>query len=295
MLDMGAQGAIFIVFGVIVIGALVAAVLTRRRRAEAKRRQFADRLGQGSRVESVGQLTGEIAHDFNNVLMVLQLNLDLALKAAEADPPDLDRLVERLSEANDATQRATALTGHLAAFRNRRSQPEAPVDLGDLLSRLEPLWPMLVGSAINVRMSISGSGLTVYGYEPQLEQVVWNLVINARDAMPNGGDLTIDLLPVTGDPGLNGAPSLIRLMVKDSGSGIAADELDKIFEPLFTTKPTGLATGLGLTTVQNVIRDGGGSVRVDSQVGVGTSFIVELPEAVPHSRPTNGSTPNALH
>jgi two-component system, cell cycle sensor histidine kinase and response regulator CckA len=260
-------------------------------RIQAEQRLFAsmeaqraleEQLVHAQKLESVGRLAGGVAHDFNNLLTVIMGYVSLA---SEDKASDLD-LRGALHQIHDAAERGATLVGQLLAFARRQIHQPRPVNLRELVARLEQMLSRLIGE--DVRLETRPSELTVSADPGQLEQVLVNLVVNARDAMPRGGVLTIEMrtLYVEADAAKSFeiAPGqFAELVVSDTGSGMSEDVRQRVFEPFFTTKPFGEGTGLGLATCYGIVRQHQGAIWVDSELGQGTSFHILLPlaEAAP--------------
>jgi len=267
--------------------------------AEAARRIEAEsRLNQAQKMEAVGQLTGGIAHDFNNILQVIMGSLEIvmiALQRGAADGPGTDAraLAERVTAtAQRATQSAKQLIQRLLAFS--RQQPLAPMmlDVNRLVGDMTEIIERLLGATIRVKTQLAPEGPTVFADRNQLESVLLNLVVNARDAMPKGGLLRIEAANVDQreDCPDDLAPGqYVELSVADTGCGIAKEHLHRVFEPFFTTKDTGQGSGLGLSMVYGFVKQSGGHVRIDSDVGRGTTVRIYLPR----SHPDAAATPDA--
>lgn len=240
--------------------------------AERERAQAA--LVQAQKMEAVGQLTGGIAHDFNNLLTVVQGNLELIQHRTN------DEKIERLSGfALQAADRAAKLTSQLLAFSRTQRLSLKPLSLNLLIGGMNDLLARTIGTRISIEMSFDSDDPWVMADSNQLELAILNLAINARDAMPDGGRLTISSAhtdSATGDlaPGSYGV-----VTIRDTGSGIPARLLEKVFDPFFTTKPVGKGTGLGLSQVYGIARQSGGTVQIDSIDGEGTSVEIWLPTA----------------
>ncbi len=250
--------------------------------AEARRREAAEAaLRQVQKMEAVGRLTGGVAHDFNNLLTVVIGNLDMLMRRLE---PNDARARRSASLAKEGAIRASLLTQRLLAFS--RQQPLEPkrVDIEDLISGMSDLTRRTLGETITVT-SETQRGIWPVDVDPnQLENAILNLAVNARDAMPDGGRLTIKASNLTvsqqGTHPDDPAPGdWIVIEVADTGVGIPDDVLPKVFEPFFTTKPHGKGTGLGLSQVYGFIKQSGGHVRLDSRAGEGTAVRLYLPRA----------------
>lgn len=238
-------------------------------------------LRQSQKMEAVGQLTGGIAHDFNNMLMGVTGSLDLMRRYIAAGRYDkVDRYMET---ASVAAGRAAALTQRLLAFSRRQSLDPRPVDVNELMQSMSDLIERAADERIDYRLEL-GKSLPAAIVDPhQLESAVLNLAINARDAMPEGGVLTIETQAVDVDEAFAATcPDLapgryLMIAVSDTGVGISEQVIEKVFEPFFTTKPLGQGTGLGLSMIYGFVRQSGGHVRIHSQVGLGTSVKLYLP------------------
>ena len=239
--------------------------------AERERAQAA--LVQSQKMEAVGQLTGGIAHDFNNLLTVIGGNLELIKRRVT------DEKVARLTQfALHASDRAAKLTRQLLAFSRTQRLTLKPVDTASLIGGMEDLLERTIGAQIAIEIELDDGRPWVMADANQLELAILNLVINARDAMPAGGTVRIGssrrVSPETADL-REGA--YVVLTVRDNGTGIPANVLEKVFDPFFTTKPLGKGTGLGLSQVYGIAQQSGGSVRIDSAEGEGTSVELWLP------------------
>jgi len=247
---------------------------------------------QAQKMESVGQLAGGIAHDFNNLLTVIRGTVDLALP----DLPEADPLRADLEQIQQATKRAATLTRQLLAFSRRQVLQPTVLNLGTVISDMEPMLRPLLSENIELASSV-GVGLgNVRADVGQIEQAILNLVINARDAMPEGGTLTLEAENVVLDesyarehPTVRPGPH-VMLAIRDTGAGMDEATRQRIFEPFFTTKARGQGTGLGLSSTYGIIKQSGGSIWVYSEPGRGTTFRVYLPRvddaaAVPRPGP----------
>jgi signal transduction histidine kinase len=240
----------------------------------AQREQTEERLRQSQKMEMIGQLTGGVAHDFNNLLMAVIGNLDLLRKRALSDPIAV-RLVDG---AIQGAQRGAALTQRLLAFARRQDLRVEPANLAELLSGMKDLIQRSIGSQIELTIKAPRELPRVLVDSIQIELAVLNLVVNARDAMPTGGTLTIEVdQPEHEVPsGLRSAPYL-RLSVTDTGFGMDCETLRKATEPFFSTKELGKGTGLGLSMIHGLARQLGGELRLSSEVGRGTRAELWLP------------------
>jgi signal transduction histidine kinase len=243
-----------------------------RERAEAA-------LRQAQRVEAVGQLTGGVAHDFNNLLTVLIGNIELIQNAATLDPS----LAERLRAMRAAAERGAVLTSHLLAFARRQPLLPRAVDLNAVVTGMQDLLESAVGHTVKMELRL-GSDLWPAMVDPtQIELVILNLVINARDATPSGGIVTIETgnrgeAPARPEEPPEGDYVVVRVI--DTGTGMTPEVQSQAFEPFFTTKPPGTGSGLGLSQVFGTARQSGGDVLIESSPGKGTSVSVFLPRAL---------------
>jgi two-component system, cell cycle sensor histidine kinase and response regulator CckA len=249
-----------------------------QRAAEAKLRRNEDQLRQAQKMEAVGRLAGGVAHDFNNLLSVILATASLAIEDLPVDDP----LRPELDEIRKAGERAAALTRQLLAFSRQQVLHPRVVDLNQIVAGLEKMLRRLVGHDAELALVTAPRLGQVLADQGQLEQVIMNLVVNARDALPAGGRITIETANVELDDGeaasMGVAPgSYVRLTVADTGTGMDTATRVRIFEPFFTTKEKGKGTGLGLSTVYGIVIQSGGHVRVHSQPGAGATFEVFLP------------------
>jgi PAS domain S-box-containing protein len=240
--------------------------VTQRIAADNERRALQEQLLQSQKMEAVGRLAGGIAHDFNNLLTVIQGQLSLVAATREAD---LD-LLDSLQPVADAAERAASLTRQLLTFSRRQVKQARALDLARLVGNLAALLRRVLGEDIVLETRMAADDLFVNADPTMLEQVILNLSVNARDAMPFGGRLTLALDRVKGR---------VRLTVSDTGSGISEEDLPRVFEPFFTTKDVGQGSGLGLATVFGIVEQHDGQIEVESTVGRGTTFRVLLPAA----------------
>ncbi|MEX0319613.1 MAG: ATP-binding protein [Ruegeria sp.] len=237
---------------------------------------------QSQKMQAVGQLAGGVAHDFNNLLTAISGHCDLLLLRHDQGDPDYGDLVQINQNAN----RAAALVGQLLAFSRKQTLRPETLDLRDTLSDLIHLLNRLVGEKITLTLSHDPVLRPVRADKRQLEQVLMNLVVNARDAMPNGGEVRIETEIVQLDQPMNRdratlpVGEYVTVKVIDEGIGIASDKLQKVFEPFYTTKRTGEGTGLGLSTAYGIIKQTGGFIFVDSVEGKGSEFTLYLPVCV---------------
>ncbi|MGA8386582.1 MAG: response regulator [Pseudolabrys sp.] len=245
-------------------------------------RTLENHIQQQQKMESVGQLAGGIAHDFNNVLSAIMMATDFLLNAHKPTDPSFKDIMQIKQNAN----RAAALVRQLLAFSRKQTLRPQVLDLGETLSDLGMLLKRLIGEKVALEI-VHGRDLWPVKVDiSQFEQVIVNLVVNARDAMPDGGKLTMRTMNVTADEcakyDYKGMPKAdyVLVEVSDTGTGIPSEIIDKIFEPFFTTKEVGKGTGLGLSTVYGIVKQTGGFIYADSETGW-TSFRIFLPRHVP--------------
>ncbi|HEX2525445.1 MAG TPA: PAS domain S-box protein [Geminicoccus sp.] len=246
-------------------------------------RRAEEQLGQAQKMEAMGQLTGGIAHDFNNLLQVVYGNLNLIRRK----PENPDRVRRWAENGLQAAERGAKLTAQLLAFSRAQKLELRPVAVGALLRGLEDMLKRTLGHMVRVNLDLMDDGVGVFADPTQLEMAVLNLAINARDAMPEGGSLTIEtrLCSIAHDAEL--APGdYLELRIIDNGVGMSPEVLARAFDPFFTTKGVGKGTGLGLSQVYGMVRQAGGSTRITSTVGHGTTVslvlcLAELTTATP--------------
>ncbi len=250
--------------------------VTERKRLEAQ-------LRQSQRLESVGQLAGGIAHDFNNFLSVIRGYARFLVDGLSGDDP----LQSDAQEIEKAAERASRLTSQLLVFSRREVVQHTIVDVGEVLSGITSLLDRTLGEDVALHTDVARPLSHVEADPTQVEQVLVNLVVNARDAMPSGGDLHIALTDV--DPGPGGGRA-VRLTVRDTGTGMPGEVVERAFEPFYSTKPKGQGTGLGLATVYGIVTQAGGTVQIHSTPGAGTTVEVLLPatEAPPSRASASG-------
>jgi PAS domain S-box-containing protein len=250
--------------------------------ALAERAKIEEALRQAQKMEAVGQLTGGIAHDFNNLLAGIMGSLEFLQKRLEAGRTD--GLSRYTAAAMTSAQRATALTQRLLAFARRQPLDPKRVDVNRLVAAMEDLLRRTLGPAINLEMVLAGGLWPTLSDPNQLDSAILNLAINARDAMPHGGRLTIETANTYLDDAYVRAQGAelragqyVTVAVTDSGTGMTPDIIAKAFDPFFTTKPTGQGTGLGLSMVYGFVRQSEGHVTIYSEPGQGTTFRLYLP------------------
>jgi signal transduction histidine kinase len=288
----------------------VSAGADRRISREARERKDQS-LAQAQRLESLGQLAGGVAHDFNNLLGVILNYLSFASEdvaaAAGPDPaPHLAAAGADLTEVKKAAQRAAALTHQLLLFARRDVIRPQVLDIDSVITAIEEMLRMTLGEHVELAIAPAGDLWPVLADPGQLEQVLVNLAVNARDAMPDGGTLTIDTgnIRVDADMIAGGSKARlgrnVRLRVSDTGVGMTADTAEHVFEPFFTTRRDGGGTGLGLATVYGILMQADGDIRIYSEPGAGTTFTITLPvtaeaatplsEPAPYQRAPKGET-----
>jgi PAS domain S-box-containing protein len=271
----------------------IARDISERKRAEAERALLESQLRQVQKMEGIGQLAGGIAHDFNNLLTAIRGYATLAVHEVA---PDSDARSD-LEQIEQAADRATGLTRQLLAFARRAVLQPKLVDLGEIVREVEPMLHRLIDEDVTLITVTPPAHGQVLADPSQMEQVIINLVVNARDAMPDGGTLRIETADVELDeefvrqhPAATAGPNA-RLAVIDTGTGMDEATLGHLFEPFFTTKGPGKGTGLGLATVYGIVRQSGGLIIASSELGQGSTFTVYLPwatgvsEAVPQAAP----------
>ncbi|MEV0900875.1 PAS domain S-box protein [Actinoplanes sp. NPDC049802] len=250
----------------------------RRLREEAEKQRLETRIQQTQRLESLGQLAGGIAHDFNNLLAVILNYASFIVEDAAGSPPAAD--AEQIARA---ARRGSDLTHQLLAFARREVIRPRPLNLNSVVTEVHQMLDRSLGEHIALTVRTTAGLPPVMADPGQMQQVLVNLAVNGRDAMPTGGRLTIDTAPVQVDTdhvaARAGLPPgrYVRLRVSDTGTGMPREVIDKVFEPFFTTKPSGQGTGLGLATVYGIITQAGGTVHIYSEPGIGTTFTILLP------------------
>jgi PAS domain S-box-containing protein len=257
-----------------------------------ERRQLEEQFRQAQKLEGIGQLASGVAHDFNNILAAMIMQVEL-MRTSENLPPDIR---EGLHQIRTSADRAASLTRQLLLFSRKQILQPRDLSLNDAIGNIATMLQRIVGEDLHVQLDLSSQKLMTRADPGMLDQVLLNLVVNARDAMPAGGDLVIATSAVTLDEAeaartADAAPGkYVCLQVTDSGTGIAPDDLDRIFEPFFTTKGPGKGTGLGLATVFGIVKQHGGAIRVTSEPGRGTTFRVLLPALATGEEPADALT-----
>ncbi|TWS94441.1 response regulator [Reyranella sp. CPCC 100927] len=255
-----------------------------RLRVEAIERERAeDALRQAQKMESIGRLTGGVAHDFNNLLTVIVGNLETVQRQLRGPASNLVALARSSDQAMRGAQRATALTQRLLAFSRQQPLDPKPVDVGRLVVGMSELLRRTIGEEITVESVLAGGLWSVHTDPNQLEAAILNLAVNARDAMPGGGKLTIETANTFLDEAYASAQAevvpgqYVVIAISDSGVGMTRDTMARAFEPFFTTKEVGHGTGLGLSQVYGFVKQSGGHVKLYSELGQGTTVKIYLP------------------
>ena len=266
--------------GAVTGAASVARDVTERNRAEADRQAMEHRLRQSERLESLGQLASGVAHDFNNLLAAIMNYAAFAEETTEQPEVRAD-----IQQIQSAAERAARLTRQLLTFARDEPTQAQPLDLAAVVDDIRNLLSRSIGAHIELVTELAAGLPAIVADRGQVEQVLLNLAINARDAMPGGGSLTITTSPAELDEAYCGGHPGARpgryaeLAVADTGTGMSAEVVSRIFDPFFTTKPEGQGTGLGLSTVYGIITGADGSISVDSEQGAGTTFRLYFPVA----------------
>jgi PAS domain S-box-containing protein len=271
----------------------------------SNRLQLEEQFRQSQKMEAVGRLAGGVAHDFNNLLTVISGYSEIALQRVTeaASQTEGEDVRDELEEIKSAAARAASLTQQLLAFSRQQVVRPGMVDLNEVVADIEKMLHRLIGEDVTLGVKLDPDAGPVLADAGQLEQVILNLAVNGRDAMPEGGTLTIETAAVELEEAIDSEHGrvepgrYVRLTVTDSGAGMSAETRPRIFEPFFTTKELGKGTGLGLSTVYGILEQSGGHARVETAPGRGTSFEIYLPEseqvdagvAVPEASPEGGS------
>jgi PAS domain S-box-containing protein len=261
--------------------------VTEREKAEQEKERLQIQLHQAQKMESIGRLAGGIAHDFNNLLTPMIGYAEMALM----DLSPADPLYSDFQEIHEAAERAKTLTGQLLAFGRRQRLEMKLVDLNNIVAAFEKMIQRIIGEDVEVATVLDPNLANIKGDPSQIQQALMNLSINARDAMPHGGRLSLETANVVLDqayakerPGVEPGPH-VMLAVSDNGIGMNKETVAKLFEPFFTTKPAGKGTGLGLATVYGIAKQHGGTISVYSEPGHGTTFKIFFPQATDAAQP----------
>ncbi|ACA19175.1 integral membrane sensor hybrid histidine kinase [Methylobacterium sp. 4-46] len=244
--------------------------LARLTRETAQRAAAEERLRQSQKMEAVGQLTGGIAHDFNNLLAVITGSLEVLQRRLARGDTDVGRFIEG---ALDGADRAAKLTHRLLAFARQQPLEPRPTDPNRLITGMVDLLRRTLGETVTVETRLAVGVPPIFVDQNQLENAILNLAVNARDAMPGGGRLTLE----TARDGARDGRAAVAVTVRDTGTGMPPEVVARAFEPFFTTKPQGRGTGLGLSQVYGFVTQSGGEVRIDSAPGLGTAVVLILP------------------
>jgi signal transduction histidine kinase/CheY-like chemotaxis protein len=266
--------------------AVVRDVMERKQTQDALR-QRDEQLRQAQKMEAIGRLAGGVAHDFNNLLMAIRGYAELLVHSLKNDD-------ERRNDAEEilkASDRAAGLTRQLLAFGRRQVITQQAVALDQVVDSMQNMLERLIGEQITFETEVWPGLTPVLADRTQIEQILMNLIVNARDAMPSGGKISIELrnveldtIGVAAHPGLKPG-NYVEMSISDTGIGMDAETAARIFEPFFTTKESGKGTGLGLATVYGIVQQNSGAIEVQSKVGHGTSFFIYLPVATDFGKP----------
>jgi PAS domain S-box-containing protein len=246
--------------------------ITERREAQIQLEQMQQELAESRKLDALGQLTGGVAHDFNNLLMVISGGIHTLKKGIGDDA----RMQRAITAIETATRRGAALTSQLLTFARRQSVNPQPIDIAERLEAVREVLITGVGDAVQLSFDVDQTTWPVTIDVTELETALVNLVINARDAMQDGGTITIGVHNIQ----ISDAPhagDYVAVSVADNGTGIAPDVMGRIFDPFFTTKPVGKGTGLGLSQVHGFAHQAGGTLKVESELGKGTTVTILLP------------------
>lgn len=258
--------------------------ISERREAQIKLEKMQRQLAESQKMDALGQLTGGISHDFNNILMIVSGHLQTLKRSMGSDP----RLARAIQAIEHATERGATLTNQLLTFSRRQQVNPERVDVGSLIHAVSEVLDSGLGRDIRLDLDLAGQTWPVVADVSEFETALVNLVLNARDAMPAGGVVRVSAKNTNcSDP----PGEFVAITVADTGIGIAKDVMSKIFDPFFTTKPVGKGTGLGLSQVHGFVHQAGGAVQVESEIGKGTRITIMLPRAGTERAQTLSGTP----
>jgi CheY-like chemotaxis protein len=258
--------------------ALIARDISEPKGAEEARHLLEDELRQSQRFEPVGQLAGGIAHDFNNLLTVISGYTELLLRRLGHDAEGS----REIAEVEKAAGQAARLTRQLLAYSRKQLLEPTILDLNDVVAETHTMLERVIGENITFRTTLASHPACIYADTGQIEQIIMNLVVNARDAMPDGGKLSIATENVSAS---DGSGDSVVLTVTDTGLGMDEATRARIFEPFFTTKERGAGTGLGLSTVYGIVKQSDGRIELESEPGGGTTFRLSFPRATENAEP----------
>jgi PAS domain S-box-containing protein len=256
--------------------------ISERREAQLKLEEIQKHLAEAQKLDALGQLTGGVAHDFNNILMIISGSLHFLKKSSGTDA----KMQRAITAIETATKRGASLTSQLLTFARRASVNPQAISLTARIEAIREVLETAGGSSVRLSFEVGEKTWPITVDISELETALVNLVINARDAMPSGGNITIAAHNITAHQ--PDECDLVAINVEDTGQGIAPDVIDKVFDPFFTTKPVGKGTGLGLSQVHGFAHQAGGKVKVESELGKGTKVTILLPRehtASPDDRP----------
>jgi len=253
---------------------LIVRDVTARIHAEDERRRLEEEQRHARRLEAVGRFAGGVAHDFNNLLTVIRSYAEILRRKVARDGGS----THELDEITHASGRAAALTQQLLAFGRKQVLEPAVLDLNEVVERARRMLARILGEDVELVVVLASGLASIWADVTQIEQIIMNLVANARDAMPEGGVLRIETRQLDVASDRDDPPMRVALIVEDTGCGMDEDTRARVFEPFFTTKGPSAGTGLGLSTVYGIVRQSGGTIAVDSKVGGGTRFEIRFPE-----------------
>jgi signal transduction histidine kinase len=270
-------------------------------RETAQRREAEEMLRQAQRMDAIGQLTGGVAHDFNNLLTIIMGNLELAQRQLDAWREGAEvRVGRHVANAAAGAQRAAALTQRLLAFARRQPLSPEPTDVNDLIAGMSDFFKRTLGETVALQIVGSAGLWNVEVDRAQMEAAILNLVVNARDAMPQGGKLTIETANAYLDEDYSRRHSEVRagqyvlIAVSDNGHGMTPEVMGRAFEPFFTTKEVGQGTGLGLSQVYGFVKQSGGHVKIYSEVNEGTTIKIYIPRLIKQVAPVHAPEEEAI-